>query len=137
MSSRLVSLAAAAARRRPAEAKRARGWLDGAVRRHLAARAELFAAASAERALLLPAIDALDDALASARNRLDPGPFRADMTVHAAHLRHPEVRAVFARHGLPGCPDCAVGVDETLAEAAGGEGFSVDELVAELRALEI
>lgn len=84
----------------------------------------------------VPAADALDDALVRARNLVDPGPFRPDMTVHAAHARDPRVRDVFAARGLPACPSCAVGADETLAEACSAENLSLPELLDALRALE-
>lgn len=67
--------------------------------------------------------------------RLDRSPFVAGLTVHAAHARHPGVGAIFARHGLPRCPDCAVGADETLAEAAFGEGLELTGLLTELNEL--
>lgn len=81
-------------------------------------------------------LDTLEDRLRAAADRLHPGPFRAEMTVHAAHARHPGVRPIFAARGLPHCPSCAVGADETLAEAASGEGLDLQELLAALAALE-
>jgi hypothetical protein len=80
--------------------------------------------------------DALEDRLNAAASRLDTGEIRSEMTVHAAHARDPRVRRIFAERGLPDCPSCAVGAEETLAEAAAGEGFPLDELLARLRALE-
>lgn len=62
-------------------------------------------------------------------------PLTGATTVHQAWRRHPGVQAVFARRHLPACDGCAVGVDETLAEAALGHGFDLDELLAELRAV--
>lgn len=101
----------------------------------------------AERSALLVEVgDALDRAradlaalerrVADARARHDPRPVDATTTVHAAHARHPGVAALFAARGLPRCTDCAVGADETLAEAALGEGFHLDTLLDEIRALE-
>lgn len=121
---------------RPAEAARARAWLLCAVRTELAPREILVSGVREDLDAALPALDGLDDALVIAVARLDPGPFRPDMTVHAAHARDPRARAAFARRGLPGCPDCAVGTDETLAQAAFAEGFSLSELLDELRELE-
>ncbi|GDX78867.1 hypothetical protein LBMAG42_06780 [Deltaproteobacteria bacterium] len=121
---------------RPAEAARAHAWLVCAVRSELAPRKPLVAAVREELEASLPALDGLDDALVVALSRLDPGPFRAEMTVHAAHARDPRAQAVFARRGLPGCPDCAVGADETLAQAAQAEGFSLSAMLDELRELE-
>jgi hypothetical protein len=121
---------------RPAEAAAFRTWLTSRVNAELAPRRGLVEPVRAEQHALLSPVDRLDDALAAARNRLDPGPFRAGMTVHAAHARHPGVRAAFAARGLPACPDCPVGADETLAEAAAAEGFPLPELLAELAGLE-
>ena len=118
-------------------ASTARDWVEATVLRELAPRAAWVALARADLAAAEHEADALEDRLAFLRNRFDPGPFRADMTVHAAHARHPGVRGIFAARGLPGCPDCAVGGDETLAEAASAEGFSLPELVAALRGLEV
>lgn len=62
-------------------------------------------------------------------------PFGPDMTVHEAWMRHPGVRAVFLRHHLPACPACAVGADETLAEAAFGHRLDLEDLLQELNTL--
>jgi hypothetical protein len=51
------------------------------------------------------------------------------MTVHAAHDRDPRAAVLFGERGLPRCLDCAVGADETLAEAATGEGFDLEVLL--------
>lgn len=68
-------------------------------------------------------------------HRLDRSPFRPDLTVHAAHARHEGVQAIFAEHGLPACPSCAVGADETLAEAAAAEGIDLSLLLTQLNRL--
>lgn len=120
---------------RPAEAARFRGWLADRVGAELAPRLQLLEPLREELALALPPLDELDDALVRARSRLDPGPFRPEMTVHAAHARHPAVAAIFRARGLPGCPDCPVGADESLAEAAAAEGFALGELIHELEGL--
>ncbi len=62
-------------------------------------------------------------------------PFTADMTVHAAWARHPGVAVIFTDHNLPACPDCAVGADETLEEAAFGYALSLRHLLAQLNDL--
>lgn len=80
-------------------------------------------------------LGALERALARAAHRRERGPAHGGLTVHAAHDRDPGVAAIFARRGLPACPACAVGADETLAEAAFGEDFALDTLLAELNAL--
>jgi hypothetical protein len=61
--------------------------------------------------------------------------FTAEMTVHAAWARHPGVAAVFAARHLPACPDCAVGADETLAEAAFGYALDLQRLLDQLNGL--
>ncbi len=129
----LMSRLAAA---RPVEAERVRQWLVALVTGHLQPRRVLLPPVREALDALVPPTDALDDALTAARSRLDPGPFRAEMSVHAAHARHPGVGMIFASRGLPGCPACAVGADETLAEAAEAEGFPLSELLADLRGLQ-
>lgn len=102
---------------------------------HLAARADLLAAAHAEADALAPAVRAAEARVAATLARLDRAPITGATTVHAAHARHPGVQALFARRGLPRCTDCAVGADETLAEAAFGEDFALDTLLSEIHAL--
>jgi len=121
---------------RPAEAARFAAWVADRTRDTLSPRATLLAPVRAELDAALPEVDALEDTLARARAHLDPGPFRADMSVHAAHARHPGATAIFAARGLPACTACAVGVDETLAEACEAEGLALPELLDALRALE-
>jgi hypothetical protein len=75
----------------------------------------------------------LEDVARRIVDRHGRGPIDADTTVHAALARSPRTAAALARRGLPACADCAVGADETLAEAAFGEGFDLDGLLAELR----
>lgn len=101
----------------------------------LAPRRAALEAACTEADALATALRAAEPRVAAARARLDRSPFVATMTVHATHARHPGVQAIFARHGLPRCPDCAVGADETLAEAAWGESLPLDAILAELNAL--
>ena len=121
---------------RPGEAERVRKWLTAAVTGQLNERKVLMEPLRKDLDALVPPTDALDDALVAALSRLDPGPFRGEMTVHAAHARHPGVGRIFASRGLPACPACAVGADETLAEAAEAEGFPLSELLADLRGLQ-
>lgn len=135
MTASLQSLLPRLAAARPADAERFRGWLLARVRSELAPRLEVLEPVREELQRGLPAIDRLEDALAQAVGRLDPGPFRPAMTVHAAHARHPGVAAVFRARGLPGCPDCPVGADESLAEAAAAEGFALADLIHELEGL--
>lgn len=92
-------------------------------------------AVASARATLATVDLRLGDLEDAARRRLDRhgrGPIDADTTVHAALARSPRAAAALARRGLPACVDCAVGADETLAEAAFGEGFDLDGLLAEL-----
>jgi hypothetical protein len=113
--------------------------LDAALRTrtraHLAPRADALAAARTDAEAARIALLTAERRVAAALARLDRAPLSSATTVHAAHARHPGVGAVFARHGLPRCTDCAVGADETLAEAAAGEGFSLETLLDELNAL--
>lgn len=121
-----------AKRRADAAGARVRAWLGERVRdalteRRLPALGEELASTRARLAFV-------ERSLELALARLDDSPLTGATTVHAAHARHPAVQAVFARHGLPRCPDCAVGADETLAEAAFGEGLQFDALLTELNA---
>lgn len=109
--------------------------LEAKVRALLVPRFEAVRQARAEADALGASIARVERAAADLQARLDRGPFHAAMTVHAAHARHPGVAAVFAKRGLPGCPDCAVGADESLTEAARGEGLPLDEILAELNSL--
>lgn len=90
----------------------------------------LRAAAADLRAQQRAMLDDLDRRLAA----LDRRPLTAESTVHAA-WRRPGAREIFAARGLPDCPSCAVGADETLAEAAGLEGLPLDELLRLLNRL--
>jgi hypothetical protein len=105
------------------------------VRGVLAQRSATQAEVAAELERVRVGLRALERRVADARARFDGGPVHRDTTVHAAHARHPGVAALFARRGLPRCTDCAVGADETLAEAALGEGFEIDALLEEIHAL--
>ena len=62
-------------------------------------------------------------------------PFSGTTTVHRAWARHPGVRGVFAGYHLPACPDCPVGEDETLEEAARGYQIPLSVLLGQLNAL--
>ena len=124
-------LAALGARARAA----VRAALAASVRRELRPRREALAEAEAEREGLRGVLPRVEAAAAVAREQLDRGPVGPQTTVHAAHRRDPRVAALFARRGLPACLDCAVGADETLAEAAFGEGFAAHELVEEINRL--
>ena len=118
------------ARVRARLAPRVRAFLVGEVRRHLDAR-RMDAAAEdlgATRAGLSPC----EARVRGLRARYDLAPIGPDTTVHAALARDPRVEAALAARGLPRCRDCAVGAEETLAEAAFGEGFDLEGL---LRAL--
>lgn len=115
----LMALARAALAEALAPHTRETEALRGAV---TALRAEV-AALSAERARC------------AARLERAWGPFVLEMTVHEAWARHPGVRRVFTRHHLPACDACAVGVDETLGEAADGHDLDPIDLLAELNAL--
>lgn len=121
-----------AKRRVDAAGTSVRAWLGARVRDVLDERRmpDLREDLAATRARLAGS----ERAMAAALARLDDSVLTGATTVHAAHARHPAIQAVFARHGLPRCPDCAVGADETLAEAAFGEGLQFDALLTELNA---
>lgn len=70
----------------------------------------------------------------SAPEPLAPG-FLADMTIRDAWMAHPEAPAIFARHHLPGCIDCALSARESLAEGAGDHGLDVQALLRDLNQL--
>lgn len=118
-------------------ADRLRAALDGSVREGLTPY-------TAERDAIRAELDALRREIAALgrdREALQrwlsrrTGPFTGDMTVHEAWARHPRAKEVFARHHLPACPSCAVGADETLAEAAFGYRLSLEDLLGELNAV--
>jgi len=67
--------------------------------------------------------------------RFDRTPLGPTLTIHAAHARDERVQQVFSSFGLPNCPACPVGADETIAEAAFAEGFDAAALIAALSAL--
>ena len=123
--------------------QRAGARLEPRLRRALRDRVEaLLAGRQATHGEAVVAIDGLRQSVLVAGEaagqlyaRLDRSPFVEGLTVHAAHARHPGVGVIFARHGLPRCPDCAVGADETLAEAAFGEGLELAQLLNELNKL--
>jgi hypothetical protein len=112
-----------------------RAWLAPRVGSALAGRRAQHAAMDEEISELRRVSRAIAREAEAVHARLDRSPFVPAMTVHAAHARHPGVQAIFAAHGLPRCPDCAVGADETLAEAAFGEDLPLGTLLAELNAL--
>lgn len=114
---------------------RVRAVLTRRTRALLAPRAEALVEARAHADAVRSALLLAERSSAAAVARLDRAPLSAATTVHAAHARHPGVTGVFARHGLPRCMDCAVGADETLAEAALGEGLDLEILLGELSAL--
>lgn len=91
--------------------------------------------ARAEVRALHRALDAAEQTADRLAAILDRAPITGATTIHAAHARHPGVQAVFAARGLPACPDCAVGVDESVAEAALSEGLDLSDLLLELNSL--
>ena len=112
-----------------------RAWLRLQVRGRLEGRRRDWAELQREQQALREHLGRVETMIDTEYQRLDRSPLQPDTTVHAAHRRHPSVQAVFARYGLPHCPDCAVGADESLEEAAFGEGFSLTGLLGELNAL--
>lgn len=112
----------------------ARSWVRARIVRALEPRRAALEEARRALVALKQSLGPTEGRAAATMARFDPTPFRLDMTVHAAHARGPDVAAAFARRGLPNCPACAVGADETLAEAAFAEGFSIAALIDELNA---
>lgn len=112
-----------------------RDWLRGEVRALLAERQKNWQELESEQQALFSDLRRLRAQLLANAERLDRSTLTGTHTVHAAHRRHPGVQAVFARHGLPRCLDCMVGADETLEEAAFGEGMVFSELLQELNSL--
>lgn len=102
------------------------------AREELAPRGEALEAARADLRNALSRLERLEGASADALARYDLSPVDADTTVHVALRKHPRAQEALARRGLPRCADCAVGGDETLLEAAFGEGFDLEGLLAEL-----
>ena len=113
----------------------ARSWVRARIVHALEERRAALDDARGELLALRQSVGAAEVRAAAVAARFDPAPFRLDMTVHAAHARGAAVAAAFARRGLPNCPACAVGADETLAEAAFAEGFPIAALIDELNAL--
>lgn len=114
---------------------RLRAWARGRVVAELAPRRASFDDARGALADLRDRLRVAEAEVDSLLLRTDRTPLTRATTIHAAHARHPGVQAAFARRGLPACPDCPVGADETLGEAAFAEGFDADELLAELHLL--
>jgi len=84
---------------------------------------------AASAASAAAAVRSLEDAVEARR------PFSGTTTVHRAWARHPGVRGVFAQYHLLACPDCPVGADETLEEAARGYRIPLSVLLGQLNAL--
>ncbi len=105
---------------------------DPIIRDALGERRQAVVVARAEVNDLQRPLRALERHADSVAARFDRTPVGPEMTVHAAHARDPRVQALFVQRGLPNCPACPVGADETLAEAAFAEGFGVGELLAEM-----
>ncbi len=127
-----IELDAVAARARGAAGRWLRPRLEARVRRDLGPRREAIAGARSDLEGAASRLPLLRSRLAELRARAHVGPLTPDMTVHALLLAHPGAVAALAARGLPACGDCAVGADETLAEAARLEGFDLPALLAAL-----
>ncbi len=126
----IATLARGWARARAGGVRRARVFLEGEVRHRLAVRAT--DAIKADLAATHAGAAACDARVRALLLRHDPRPIDGTTTVHAAIARDPRVERALAARGLPRCRDCAVGAEETLAEAAFGEDFDLDGLLSEL-----
>jgi hypothetical protein len=112
-----------------------RAWIEAHARSILSERQALWAPLPGEVEALQTQIKQAHIRISQDIERLDRQPFTLATPIHVAWRRHPGVGAVFRRYGLPRCLDCAVGADETVAEAALSEGFSASQLLEELNAL--
>ena len=61
--------------------------------------------------------------------------FHGGMTIDEAWNHHPDAPSVFGNHHLPACHGCAVRFDETLEEATGAYGLTLETFLADLNAL--
>ena len=61
--------------------------------------------------------------------------FTADMLIRDVLLAHPGAAAVFEAHGLP-CASCMASEMESVSVVASAHGSSVEQLLAELNALD-
>lgn len=61
--------------------------------------------------------------------------FTPEMTVHEAHLLHPQAAEVLAGFHLGGCSSCAVEDEDTLAMVCSQSGVPVEQVVASLNVL--
>ena len=111
---------------------RLRRGIRHAVESHVSDRAEAGSELRTAVADLTRGRLALTNSMAALRART---PFRADTTMHQAWSRHPGVREIFAGYHLMACDHCAVGADETLAEAATGYHIPLTALLSTLNAL--
>lgn len=108
---------------------------DPVIRDALADRRQAWIVVHAELDALRGPLHTLEATARACAPQFDRRPLGPELTVHAAHARDPRVQAIFARHGLPDCPTCPVGADETLGEAAFSEGFDANQLIAEIAAV--
>ncbi len=119
--------------------KRLQDWLllqlQASVRRCLTPRRTDHQQLQAELAQLRAQLATHRNFIEAELQRLDRAPVDANTTVHGAHQRHPRVREIFASFGLPACPDCAVGAEESLQEAAFGEQLPLATLIGRINAL--
>ena len=129
---RSIDLDAVAARARGLAGRWLRPRLEARVRRELGPRRESVAGTRAGLEGVAARLPGLRARLAELRARAHVGPPTSDMTVHALLASHPGAAEALAARGLPACGDCAVGADETLAEAARLEGFDLPSLLLSL-----
>jgi hypothetical protein len=126
----IANLARGWARAGAGVTRRARVFLEGEVRHRLAGRAT--ETIEADMAATRAGLAGCEARVRELLQRHDPRPIDGTTTVHVAIARDPRVERALVARGLPRCRDCAVGAEETLAEAAFGEGFDLDGLLSEL-----
>ena len=125
-------LVGAALHARGAAGRWLRPHLEVRVRSALEPRRVQVAASAQELAAVASRLPPLRARIAELRARGHAGALTPDMTVHALLHAHPGAARALAAQGLPDCGSCAVGADETLAEAARLEGFDLDGLLSTL-----
>jgi hypothetical protein len=110
-------------------------WATPLIRQALSERRHAVEAVSADLEAARVRLRAVEREAERNGARFDRTPLGPSLTIHAAHARDPQVQQVFSTFGLPNCPACPVGADETIAEAAFAEGFDAAALIAALGAL--
>jgi hypothetical protein len=110
-------------------------WATPLIRRALDERRHAIEAVNADLDAARARLSELERKVQRSGARFDRTPLGPSLTIHAAHARDARVQHVFSSFGLPNCPACPVGADETIAEAAFAEGFDAAALITALSGL--